>query len=584
MTRRIDHLLTRGITFLQQGGTIEEFMTRPAVTALAPVQRDALRSLLETASGLRLLWRDRVPPPQAKAANRSALLGQAAQWREEGLAHPNRVGLRSALRLLRGLGAAALAIVLVAAVGVAPATAASLPGTTLYPLKLAAEDARLALTLDPSARVDLSLQLAEARTAEMLRLASESRPASHVVVLRMQQHLRAALQAAQATPGSAQYFWLQNIVAKGIAEENRLEEAGRSAPDELRSMLNEGADAAKDAALKAQRLLADLPPPPAPVPTTADATPTATAIPVVVPVASATSSAPASATATWTVTRSPEPQETEAPERTATGTASPSPSPTVSRTPSSTRTRTPTASTTPSPSVTPREDDDDTPEPTAAPSGTPSATRTRTPSRTPTCTLTCTPTRSPSATATVTPTATATAIPSETPLPVYQLSLLDNPDPVPAGHRIHYNVLLSNPGEVRLTHVIIVASWSPGCAYYPPNNPGQVTWDVGNIEPHSYWAVEFMLETFSIAEGCIVTAQADMTSDQGDAHISTTTRIGSPPPTRTPTEVPHPEGTPTPTSPAPSGTPSAPPGPASETPSRSPEPPNGTPERRSAFL
>ena len=134
---------------------------------------------------------------------------------------------------------------------------------------------------------------------------------------------------------------------------------------------------------------------------------------------------------------------------------------------------------------------------------------------------------------------TETPLPTETPIAVYEFSLLDNPDPVPAGSRIHYNVLLRNLGEATLTGVRVTVTYSQGCAYYAPNNPGSISWAVGTVTPHNYWAVEFTLETYSTAEGCTVSVGAAMTCDQGTAQAGTTTRVGpTPPVTATPTATP----------------------------------------------
>ena len=142
-------------------------------------------------------------------------------------------------------------------------------------------------------------------------------------------------------------------------------------------------------------------------------------------------------------------------------------------------------------------------------------------------------------------------MPTQPPVPAYEFSLLDTPDPVPAGSRIHYNLLLRNVGEVALTGVKVTAAYSQGCAYYPPSNPGSISWSIGTVNPHSYWAVEFTLETYSTAQGCTVSVAASMTCDQGTAQASTTTRIGPAPvstlpPTITPVPTTTPDATPTP--------------------------------------
>ena len=549
MTRASDRLLSRGIARLQHGATIEEFMGTPEAARLRRGQREELRSLLQVAGELIPLRTAAFPTPQAQMPNRARFLGQAAQWREERRSHPLRGWAHAPLQVLRGLLVLTLVVGLVAAVGVAPAAAASLPDSPLYALKTAVEDVRIALALDPSARADLCLRLAELRTVEMLRLNAEARPANEAVVARMEQHLQTALLAAQATRGATQYFWLQHIVTSADKEQAKLREANASATPPSQAMLSHAADVAEKVAGQARQLLQELP---VPLPS---ATPPDTQTP------SPTPSTTPSSTVTDTLT----------PE--ATGTATPSPIAPVDATQSvgatepapPSRTRTPLTRTpvTPSPTATATVESSPTPQsgattklPTTSPSRTAtrsvSETRTPTPSGTwtpePTATRTDTPapTRMPSSTATLSPTVTETPLPTETPIPVYELSLLDNPDPVPAGNRIHYNVLLKNLGEVALTSVRVTVSYSGGCAYYAPNNPGSISWTAGAVTPHNYWAVEFTLETYSTAEGCTVSVSAAMTCDQGTAQAGTNTRVGPKPgatatPTATPATTPAPD-------------------------------------------
>jgi hypothetical protein len=72
----------------------------------------------------------------------------------------------------------------------------SLPDETLYPLKTALEDARLALTSDPGAEIELLLELSNERTEEIRALLSDGREVPPGVALRLQEHLRLMLEAA----------------------------------------------------------------------------------------------------------------------------------------------------------------------------------------------------------------------------------------------------------------------------------------------------------------------------------------------------------------------------------------------------
>jgi hypothetical protein len=165
-----------------------------------------------------------------------------------------------------------------------------------------------------------------------------------------------------------------------------------------------------------------------------------------------------------------------------------------------------------------------------------------------------------------------TPTPTITPTPrfIFRVTIADSPDPVPAGHNIHYDICVVNDGDAALTNVVLVDRWSPrNCVYLPPDNPAQVTWNLGTVNAHTRRCVHLELSTYSICAGNTVTNEAVMTCDQGTARAEQTTTIG-PPPTATPmpTWTPTPEPTMTPTAtPLPTATPTATPTPVpSETP------------------
>ncbi len=80
--------------------------------------------------------------------------------------------------------------------GAGHAVAASLPGELLYNLKLAAEQVRMDLTIDPQARAELRLELAEQRLDEITRLVERGLAPGAPVVDRTTKQLDAALEAA----------------------------------------------------------------------------------------------------------------------------------------------------------------------------------------------------------------------------------------------------------------------------------------------------------------------------------------------------------------------------------------------------
>lgn len=530
MSRALEQALSRGIAQLQAGGTLEEYLLRLKQVRLSRAERDELRSLLETAAYLVPLHDAAFPAPRAKASHRAAFLGQAAQMHEQAVARPERLGLRLPAQLWRSLVAVALVLALVLSVGggVARAAEGSLPGSPLYPLKLAAEDARAILTPDPSARTRLYLHFADRRTNEMLRLAVEQRRANEAVVTRMSRQLLGAIDAAQIATGDLRHTLLDQVIDSSRADRERLLQARADAGPLAQAMLDHAALVADNVTRQAQRLLegsSDVTPTPS-------ATPRATgpvvsgqpplAEPSGTPSPSTTETPTASPTQSSGQPQTPQPVRT----RTATGTLTATGTPTASRSPESHKTPTPAAT----------------------------ASRTRTPTRTPspsrTASPTDTPEETPASTSTPAKTHTATATPGpsntppHTPTAVFRVSLIANAATVPATHKIHYNVAVFNDGEIPLTNVVVRDRWSPrDCVYYDPTNPSELTWTVGTIVPHGLFAVEFTLDTYSTAGGCVVTDELTMTCDQGNGRATQTTLIGpTPVPTATQTPTPSPDG------------------------------------------
>lgn len=88
--------------------------------------------------------------------------------------------------------------------GSAGATAAmaasSLPDSPLYPVKLAMEDARLAVTPNPAQRARLHLAMAQERTLEIEQQALNGDIPGEATLNRLQHHLSYALQLSSQLP------------------------------------------------------------------------------------------------------------------------------------------------------------------------------------------------------------------------------------------------------------------------------------------------------------------------------------------------------------------------------------------------
>jgi hypothetical protein len=565
MRRDVTALLQEGIARLLAGGTIENVLLQPQVQQLPPGSQQELRDLLDTATQLLQARQLSVPPPQAKVANRARFLGEGFRLREQSLRAPSKASAgdllrRWVLRLRtvpvprqfgRAVAAAMLVVVLLLAAGggAVRAAAGSLPGSPLYPLKLAVEDTRLFVTSSRPSRTRLYLRFVQERTDEMLRLTAAGRPVDEALVMRMTRQFRAAVQAAATVaafenpPLGSEL--LRQAIETGNEQEQILLQASAEAPAEAQPILAAGAAAARETAYQAQQALDSLGPEsarPTPTPTL----PADTAVPA----ESLTSLAVLSATPPPTAGHPTSLSETP----TATPTASLSAETAVAAgaetgTPTTTRTMTPrptytfigTATRTYTPTRTPTRTATGTPTPTRSATLTRTPTPTRTLTGTRTATRTVTPTHTPTGivTSTLSPTPTETAgteTPTLSPTPLnFSVDLNDQPDPVPASYRIHYTVCAANGSAVPLTHAVIVVHWSPAeCAFLPPGNSSEVTYVIGTVNPGDNICRTFDLDTSSICVGTTVTAEAVLTCDQGTTRDQTTTLIG-PVPSPTPT-------------------------------------------------
>lgn len=174
MSRDFDALLEEALNALEGGESVD------AVLARYPEQAHALAPLLKAAARCREALAFAEPPsPGALAAGRQRLLREAARRpaaprgrpplslpirpRPEG---PSAQGLRPSLRPGLALAMAALLLIILVGGGATMAAADSLPGDPLYPVKLASQQARLALTFDPGVRIELASHFAEERRQE----------------------------------------------------------------------------------------------------------------------------------------------------------------------------------------------------------------------------------------------------------------------------------------------------------------------------------------------------------------------------------------------------------------------------------
>nr|MBC7245598.1 hypothetical protein [Chloroflexota bacterium] len=492
-------VLHKGIDHLLAGGTVEEYLGQAEVSRLPASSREELLSLLGLATVLLQLRQVPIPAPQAKAANRARFLGEAVRLKEERRVQPLWLRLRLPERIGRGLLGAALAVILVLAIGsgVANAAANSLPGSSLYPLKLVIEDARLVFAFSHPTRTQLYLHFASERTKEMAHLAAAGRPVHESIVMRMAEEWQGAVHAAAASGMPQAHELLQKVIETSDKQKEVLRQASMQAAPEGQVLLEQAIAVTEQASRQAQAALQSLVAPEV-VPTLtvtgidATCTPTAMATPTTV----SGGGVPAVAATSAPVGGGGAPASTATPAPVSGGGA-----PTVTATPTAVNAGLP-----PTLAATPTEVSTRfTPAPTATPSAEPGATLTPTPSIS------------------------------------LRIALRDVPDPVPASHRIHYDVYVINDSDVPMTNVVVVVSWSQrDCIYLLPDNAAEKTWTVGTLEAHSTHHIYFAVSTFVICAGNTVTMEAVVTCDQGTARATETTSIG-PPPTPTPTLTPTPQ-------------------------------------------
>ena len=191
-----------------------------------------MAALAHTARRLEALGEPPPPPPHRLAPGRQRLLAEAAQLRSA------KIKRRKEQRHMTGmmkLGTALLALVLVVGLtfGASQAAADSLPGEPLYGFKLAAEEARLALTTDPEDQAALNLALAEERLDEIATLLEQGQAVDEVTAERVERQLNAALEAAPAQA-------LEGLAVAIQQRQRTMEQLAGETPDEpLRQIIRE---------------------------------------------------------------------------------------------------------------------------------------------------------------------------------------------------------------------------------------------------------------------------------------------------------------------------------------------------------
>jgi hypothetical protein len=178
-----------------------------AVLRHYPQEASQLRPLLEIALATGSHYADVPEPPGGLAAGRQQLLELAARQRKRDRITNNSIPRKERIPKMKlafaaKLISAVLAVVIgTAAIGGGTTLAASesLPGDALYPAKLFIEDIRLQISSTPETHVNLGLQFADERLAEIEELANTGQLVPKEVAARMTMLLnQTMIQAAHA--------------------------------------------------------------------------------------------------------------------------------------------------------------------------------------------------------------------------------------------------------------------------------------------------------------------------------------------------------------------------------------------------
>lgn len=207
---------------------------------------------------LRELYSQVPPPPGGLDEGRQQMMAQAAALKPSA---PPAAGRRFLGRLrtapTRAVCILALVVFILAATGgsVALASGSSLPGDPLYPVKLAVEDFRLALTADPAAQAERNLTFVVERVEEMKGLADRDEIIPDEVVTRMADQMDTVMTKTTAAspekgPDLLEQLELGILVQQYVLTKIQAEGSQEGNPDALNAALqvNQHARLAADSA------------------------------------------------------------------------------------------------------------------------------------------------------------------------------------------------------------------------------------------------------------------------------------------------------------------------------------------------
>jgi len=165
MAERLENILDECLERLRQGDSVEQCLARH------PEQAAELEPLLRVAMATQKASLAVEPRPEFKARTRYQV--QALLHDKEGKPEPKKPGLVSWVPKWVVVATSLVLIFLVAGAGTVAASTSSMPDGTLYPVKLATERVRLALSRGNISKARVNVRLADRRIKEIVYLAKK---------------------------------------------------------------------------------------------------------------------------------------------------------------------------------------------------------------------------------------------------------------------------------------------------------------------------------------------------------------------------------------------------------------------------
>lgn len=153
----------------------------------------------------------------------------------------------------------AVAVLVVAALlgsGVVAASAKSLPGSLLYPVKVAAERVQMVLTFDKASRAKLNLKFVERRLGEVKALTAKSRGKNIArPLLEMNRNLEEAQKEGSGVSGEQRQKVLQKIIEITERQQTVLKSVRAKVPEQAKDAVSHALEVSRRGHKQAQLIL-----------------------------------------------------------------------------------------------------------------------------------------------------------------------------------------------------------------------------------------------------------------------------------------------------------------------------------------